>query len=97
MTSSNYGKNVFINCPFDIEYQPLFYALIFAVHDCGFHARCALEIEDSSAVRIDKIAEVIETCRFGIHDISRTELSVEQQLPRLSGAEKCFGPETLAG
>jgi hypothetical protein len=50
-----YDRNVFINCPFDIQFQPLFRAIVFAVEDCGFLARCALEVEDSGEVRVNKI------------------------------------------
>ena len=32
----NDERGVFINCPFDAQYQPLFRALLFAVEDCGF-------------------------------------------------------------
>ena len=35
MQSTHYNDNVFINCPFDAIYKPLFDAMIFAVHDCG--------------------------------------------------------------
>jgi hypothetical protein len=80
----DYDISVFINCPFDAEYKYLFDALIFAVHDCGFIARCALEIRDVSRGRIDKIFEIVSECRFGIHDISRTELDAVSQLPRFN-------------
>jgi hypothetical protein len=80
----SYDDQVFINCPFDGEYQPLFEALVFAVHDCGFVARCALEAEDASQVRIEKIEEIIGGCRFGIHDISRTEVDATWGLPRFN-------------
>jgi hypothetical protein len=79
-----YNDNVFVNCPFDSEYRPLFEALVFAVHDCGFVARCALEADDASQVRIDKIGDIIAECRLGIHDISRTELDVGSDLPRFN-------------
>ena len=46
---------MFINCPFDPEYRPIFEAVVFAVHRCGFVARCALEDGDSDVVRIAKI------------------------------------------
>ena len=70
MRSVHYTDNVFINCPFDAAYKPLFDAMVFTVHDCGFIARCALEEEDASQVRIDKIYTIIADCRYGIHDIS---------------------------
>ena len=84
MQSSYYNDNVFLNCPFDSAYKQLFDAMVFAVHDCGFIARCALEEEDASQVRIDKIYDIIADCRYGIHDISRTELDKNSRLPRFN-------------
>ena len=84
MKLPRYSDNVFLNCPFDLAYNPLFNAMVFAVHDCGFNARCALEEEDASQVRIDKIYNIIETCRYGIHDISRTELDKTSGYPRFN-------------
>lgn len=84
LTSLDYGFSVFINCPFDAGYKYLFDALVFAVYECGFIARCALEIRDGSQVRIDKVFNIISECRYGIHDISRTELDAESQLPRFN-------------
>lgn len=84
MRSARYTDNVFINCPFDLMYKPLFDAIVFTVHDCGFIARCALEEEDASQVRIDKIYNIIADCRYGIHDISRTELDENSGFPRFN-------------
>lgn len=83
MGQSN-SNDVFINCPFDQEYQPLFNALFFVVVDCGFRVRCALEIEDGSEVRVDKILRIISESKYGIHDISRTELDNVNNLPRFN-------------
>jgi hypothetical protein len=73
-----------VNCPFDAEYQRLFHALVFTIHDCGFWARCALELEDSGEERIRKIKRIIRDCRYGIHDISRVELDRVNHLPRFN-------------
>jgi hypothetical protein len=80
----SHHDHVYINCPFDGEYRHLFEALVFAVHDCGFVPRCALELDDGSQVRIDKIGHLIGICRLGIHDISRTELDDRWGLPRFN-------------
>src|SRR4051794_7377817 len=77
-------QSVFINCPFDAEYQPLFRALVFAVQDCGFLPRSALERDDGSEVRIDKIRRIIGESAFGVHDISRTETDADTGLPRFN-------------
>ncbi len=84
MAASRYSDNVFVNCPFDQAYHPIFRAVVFAVFDCGFVARCALEIDDSSQVRIEKIAGIIAESKFGIHDVSRTELDGRTSLPRFN-------------
>ena len=84
MQSPHYNDNVFLNCPFDSAYKQLFVVMVFAIHDCGFIPRCALEEEDASQVRIDKIYDIIADCRYGIHDISRTELDEASDLPRFN-------------
>ena len=95
-------RSVFINCPFDEEYQPLFQAVMFAVARCGFFPRCSLEGADSGEVRIEKIAKMIGECRYGIHDLSRVELSSGTDLPRFNmpfelglflGARRFGGPK----
>src|SRR5882757_9675720 len=65
--------NVFINCPFDQEYKPLFEAIVFTVQIAGFRPRCAREASNAGQVRIEKILEIISECKYGIHDICRTE------------------------
>jgi hypothetical protein len=72
--TSDYAKSVFINCPFDKPYERLLFGIIFAIHYCGFAARCALEKSNSGPPRIAQIVDIIRSCKFGIHDISRTEL-----------------------
>jgi hypothetical protein len=83
MTAS-YQRSVFINCPFDEEYAPLLRAIVFAIVDCGFAPRCALERSDASEIRIQKIYRVIGECALGVHDLSRTQLDARTQLPRFN-------------
>ena len=78
------SNDVFLNCPFDPAYKSIFEAIIFAVYDLGFVARCALEIDDASEYRLDKILDLIEQSRFGIHDISSVEIDPNTQLPRFN-------------
>lgn len=79
-----YAENVFINCPFDGEYQALLEALVFAVYDCGFVARSAQEIDDAGQVRIEKVTAIIEDSRLGIHDLSRIEADAGSGFPRFN-------------
>jgi hypothetical protein len=77
-------QHIFVNCPFDPQYKNLFEAIIFAVSACKFRPRCALEVDDSSQIRIEKIFSIISDCKFGIHDICKTELDEANQLPRFN-------------
>lgn len=79
-----YNRSVFINCPFDSDYTPIFEAIVFAVHAAGFRARSARERLDSSQIRLQKIIELIAASRFSIHDLSRTDLDPVNALPRFN-------------
>jgi hypothetical protein len=79
---SAYNTNVFINCPFDEAYTPLFHAMIFAIAACGFTPRCAKEEDDSGDIRIKKIMAIIGECKYGVHDVSRFTGSTD--LPRFN-------------
>jgi len=82
--SNDYDYSVFINCPFDSQYQPLFESIIFTIFICGFKPRCALEHDDASESRIEKINNIIVDCKYGFHDISRTEVDPISQLRRFN-------------
>lgn len=78
------ADDVFINCPFDDAFAPTFRALIFAIIVCGFRPRSARELDDGGQTRIDKIYGLVEECRYGVHDLSRTELDAVHNLPRFN-------------
>lgn len=84
-----YDVSVFLNCPFDDAYRPLLHAALFAIQDCGFIARTALEDTGSGETRLDKIVRIIAGSRFSIHDISRVEVSAAQPLPRFNMPFEC--------
>ncbi len=84
MPVDTYSRSVFLNFPFDPVYDKIFEAITFAVSDCGFSPCCAKEHEDGGQPRIQKIQRLIGQCRFGIHDISRTELDTVNNLPRFN-------------
>lgn len=77
------SKSIFINCPFDDGFRPIFRAMIFTIIISGYHPRCALDSNDGAEVRISKIARMIGECDWGIHDLSRVELA-ENGAPRFN-------------
>lgn len=84
MAEDIYSRSVFINCPFDGRYKPMFDAIVFAVVDCGYVPRCARENHDAGVIRIHWIFSLISRCRFGLNDISRTGLDSAYRLPRFN-------------
>ncbi|HKU64531.1 MAG TPA: hypothetical protein VJQ06_05685 [Rhizomicrobium sp.] len=77
------GESIFINCPFDGKYRPIFRAMIFTTIACGYHPRCALDSTDGAEVRVAKIAKMIRACDWAIHDLSRVEVR-RGELPRFN-------------
>lgn len=79
------SASVFINSPFDEQYQRIFDAIVFCVSACGFQPRCTKELPDGGDVRIDNICQLIRECDYSIHDISRTEVEDQPyKLPRFN-------------
>lgn len=69
------------------------------MHDCGFHARSALEVEDSGEVRVQKIIRIIGESPYAIHDISRIDtprFNMPLELGLFLGAKAFGGPEQQA-
>lgn len=84
MAGSSRGTAVFVNCPFDPGYQPLFDAVVFGITACGYSVRSALEISDSGDTRLRKIIDLLEQSAFSVHDISRMGLDAATGLPRFN-------------
>jgi hypothetical protein len=79
-----YFKSVFINCPFDAEYLPLFEAILFATVCCDFTPRSALETGTVAEPRMERIARAIFSSKYSIHDLSRCRGEGSEQLARFN-------------
>jgi len=64
---------VFLNLPYDSDFEKLFIAYIVGLHCLGLRPRVTLGLPGGKT-RKDKIIELIEECAFSIHDLSRVEL-----------------------
>ena len=80
---ADYDRNVFINCPFDEDFMPLFETIVFTVLIAGFKPRCALEAGNAGQFRLERIMAIIADCKYAVHDLSRTELN-QRGLPRFN-------------
>ncbi|MBV8847372.1 MAG: hypothetical protein JO307_31570 [Bryobacterales bacterium] len=79
-----YEKSVFINCPYDKEFEPLFHAIILTVAALGFVPRSARETEGQSETRIKRIAIGLLQCKYSIHDLSRFQGEGNENLARFN-------------
>ena len=79
-----YEDCVFINCPFDTDYKPIFEAIVFTIFHAGFVPRCAMEVSDGAQNRLEKIMGIIAECKYAVHDISRTARDPVHHLPRFN-------------
>lgn len=84
MASADFGRHVFINCPFDPDYAPLLQAILFSVVYLGFLPRIASENSDSAQVRLQKISWLIENSKYSIHDLSRSQAHEAGEYYRLN-------------
>lgn len=93
---------MFINCPFDKDYEPILQAILFCVVYLGFEPRIATESNDSGSVRLNKICEIIENSKYSIHDLSRCQAKKKGEHFRLNmpfelgvdyGCRRYFGQE----
>jgi hypothetical protein len=62
----------------------LFNAFVFTIVDCGFVARCALEVDNGAQIRFEKIVAIISQCELAVHDLSRTQNDRKTRLPRFN-------------
>lgn len=83
----SYDRRVFINCPFDNDYLPLLQAIAFAVIDCGFSPRLAIQ-EVNGRLRLEKMIDLMRASRLSIHDISRLP-DAPGELPRFNMPFEC--------
>jgi hypothetical protein len=63
---------VFLNIPYDPRFERLYVAYITALSAIGFLPRATLGITGNR--RLDRIAGLIESCAYSIHDLSRVQL-----------------------
>ncbi|MEL0154183.1 hypothetical protein [Sphingopyxis sp.] len=98
-----FENSIFINCAFDQEFAPILQAVAFCAIHLGFYPRIAPENADNAVPRIDRIAELISSSKYGIHDLSRCRSTKRGEFARMNmpfelgmdyGA-KTFGPANL--
>jgi len=78
------AKAVFINCPYDKDFEPTFDAIVFSTVCCDLTPRSALESGDVAVSRMERIVRAIFTSQYSIHDLSRCRGEGDEQLARFN-------------
>jgi hypothetical protein len=76
--------NVFLNLPYDPQFEHLFLSYICAIHAYGMDPRVTLEIP-GGARRLDRIFGLIQSCEYSVHDMSHVQLDrAKPRTPRFN-------------
>jgi hypothetical protein len=76
--------SAFLNIPYDRAFQGLYLAYIAGITAFGLVPRATLEIPGGRR-RLERIFDLIRTCRYSFHDLSRVELDVRRPVaPRFN-------------
>ncbi len=84
MSKDSFDKSVFINCPFDEDYEGIFQAILFCLLYLGYRPRFSTERNNSVENRLEKICGLIQESKFSIHDLSRNQAKEEGEYSRLN-------------
>ena len=74
------SRSVFLNIPYDEQFEPLYVAYIVGLYQLGLQPRVTLEITGGER-RLNRILTLIRSCRYSIHDLSRVELDHNPPFP----------------
>jgi hypothetical protein len=69
----DFDRHVFINCPFDRQYEPILQSILFCVVYLGFVPRIATENNNGGQNRVERIISLIHESKYSIHDLSRCQ------------------------
>lgn len=76
--------SAFLNIPYDRSYEERFLAYIAGLTAFGINPRATLELT-GAARRLDRIFELITSCRYSFHDLSMVQLDRKApQTPRFN-------------
>lgn len=84
VVSFNPATSVFLNCPYDVDYRPLFDASVLATVCCGLTPRIALDTGTIAEPRMARIASAIFESKYSVHDLSRCKGEGDANLARFN-------------
>jgi hypothetical protein len=70
-------REVFLNIPYDEQFADLFLAYVSGLAALNLYPRTTLEIAGGER-RLDRTFELIQRCRYSVHDLSRVQVDVKR-------------------
>lgn len=81
----SFEKSVFINCPFDKAFiDDLLKPITYVIIKNGLVPRLSLEVSDSGQARLEKITDIIKSCKYSIHDLSIVKSKRANEFARMN-------------
>lgn len=81
----SFEKSVFINCPFDKAFiDDLLKPITYVIIKNGLVPRVSLEVSDSGQARLEKITDIIKSCKYSIHDLSIVKSKRANEFARMN-------------
>jgi hypothetical protein len=74
-------RSVFLNVPFDPQYEEMLVWLIAGLVSLSRTPRSVLEIAENGSGRLERLQRLIAECRVSIHDLSRVGTPVRFNMP----------------
>ena len=74
---------IFINCPFDEDYQHLLRSMIFTCLYVGLKPQLS-DTTDSFDIRVSGIIDLIKESKYSIHDLSRAKARKKGEVSRMN-------------
>jgi hypothetical protein len=79
-----FETSIFINCPFDKDFEPLLQAMLFCVVSLGFEPLLATIRNDGAENRLSKITGLVKGAKYSIHDLSRSQSKAKGEHARMN-------------
>jgi hypothetical protein len=81
MVGTSDPGSVFLNVPYDSQYERLFATLVATLVSLGQTPRCVLEVRERGQGRLARIYDLLGSCGISIHDLSRTGTPARFNMP----------------
>ncbi len=87
-------NSVFLNLPFDQQYEAIFVAYVVGLVTLGMEPRCILEVDEDGDGRMGRLYKLIEECGCSIHDISYRGTEFRYNMPFELGIAYALTPKS---